>query len=58
MNRTWPLSEIDYPESDGQPMGETPVHQSWIIRLLNQFQQRYRDQPQVWSAPQNLIQML
>ena len=50
MNRTWPFSEIDYPESDGQPMGETPLHQSWMIRLLNLFQQRYVAQPQVYVA--------
>lgn len=48
MNRTWPISEIYYPESDGQPMGETPLHQHWMIRLLNLFQQRYEAQPQVF----------
>ncbi len=55
MNRTWSLSEIDYPESDGQPMGETPVHQSWIIRLLNLFQQRYRALPQVYVASDLMV---
>ncbi len=25
--------EIDYPESDGQPIGETDLHIGWIIRL-------------------------
>jgi Uma2 family endonuclease len=48
MNRTWPISEIYYPESDGQPMAETPLHQYWMIRLLNLFEQRYAAQPQVF----------
>lgn len=48
MNRVWPTSEIYYPESDGQPMAETLLHQRWLIRVLGLFQRRYRDQPQVF----------
>ncbi len=36
--------EIDYPESDGKPMGETELHRNWTIRILDIFQQRYRGQ--------------
>ncbi|MEZ6033383.1 MAG: Uma2 family endonuclease [Planctomycetaceae bacterium] len=40
---TVPL-EIDYPESDGKPMGETELHRNWTIRILEILQQRYRGQ--------------
>lgn len=36
------LSEIDYPESDGQPMGETDLHRWWMIRIYELLKQRYR----------------
>lgn len=36
--------EIDYPESDGKPMGETELHRDWTIRILDIFRQRYRGQ--------------
>jgi hypothetical protein len=26
------LKEIDYPESDGRPMGETDLHRLWMVR--------------------------
>jgi len=37
-------AEIDYPESDGKPMGETELHRNWTIRILEILQQRYRGQ--------------
>jgi Uma2 family endonuclease len=55
MNRTWPVSEIYYPESDGQPMAETPLHQYWMIRLFNLFQQRYQAQPQVFVGSNLMV---
>lgn len=36
--------EVEYPESDGQPMGETDVHIEWLIRLRDMLKYRYRDQ--------------
>ncbi len=36
--------EIDYPESDGKPMGETELHRNWTIRILDILRQRYRGQ--------------
>lgn len=36
-----PLSEAIYPESDGQPMGETDLHIDWIIRLRDMLKLRY-----------------
>jgi Uma2 family endonuclease len=35
---------IDYPESDGKPMGETDWHIDWILRLRDMLKYRYRDQ--------------
>ena len=42
-------NEIEYPESDGKPMGETDLHRDRMFRLLEIFRQRYRDQ-QVYIA--------
>jgi Uma2 family endonuclease len=36
--------EIEYPESDGQPMGETDIHIDWLIRLRDMLKFRYSDQ--------------
>lgn len=37
-------TEIDYPESDGKPMGETDLHRYWMIRIYDIFRWRYRNQ--------------
>jgi len=39
-----PAIEVEYPESDGKPMGETDWHRNWIIRLIDLLQTRYRGQ--------------
>ncbi len=36
--------EVEYPESDGEPMGETDLHRDLMIRLIELFKERYRDQ--------------
>lgn len=36
--------DIEYPESDGRPMGETDLHRNWMIRIIDMLQQRYRGQ--------------
>ena len=36
--------EVDYPESDGRPMGETDVHRRWMIRIFDLLSHRYRQQ--------------
>ena len=38
------LSEIEYPESDGKPMGETDLHRKWMIRIYDLLSYRYRGQ--------------
>lgn len=47
-------NEIEYPESDGKPMGETDLHRDWMFRLLEIFRQRYRDE-QVYIASDLLV---
>ncbi len=47
-------NEIDYPESDGKPMGETDLHRDWMVRLLEIFRQRYIGQ-QVYIASDLLL---
>jgi Uma2 family endonuclease len=36
--------ETEYPESDGEPMGESDWHIDWTIRLRQLLKWRYRDQ--------------
>ena len=43
------ITEVEYPESDGRPMGETDLHRHWMIRLLDILKHRYRNQ-QVYVA--------
>jgi Uma2 family endonuclease len=38
------LSAVEYPESDGQPMGETDLHRHWMVRIHELLAQRYRGQ--------------
>jgi Uma2 family endonuclease len=42
MIHTASLAEIDYPESDGKPMGETDLHRWWMIRIYDLLKYRYR----------------
>ncbi len=44
MNTVTVPPEIEYPESDGKPMGETELHRDWTIRILDILRQRYRGQ--------------
>jgi Uma2 family endonuclease len=36
--------EVEYPESDGRPMGETELHLDWMFRILELLRWRYRGQ--------------
>ena len=38
------VREIDYPESDGRPMGESDLHRDWMVRIIELMRQRYRGQ--------------
>ncbi len=45
---------IEYPESDGQPMGETDLHKYWIVRLHDLLQTHYEGQ-QVYIGSDLLV---
>lgn len=42
--------EIDYPESDGQPMGETDFHIDAILYLLQALRHFFRQAGQIYMA--------
>jgi Uma2 family endonuclease len=35
-------THVEYPESDGKPMGETDLHRDWMVRILERLKHRYR----------------
>ena len=41
MSVALPKYEIEYPESDGKPVGETDIHIDWIFRLRDILRYRY-----------------
>lgn len=44
------LPEIEYPESDGQPIGETDFHITATLLLLQMLRDRFESNPQVYVA--------
>ena len=36
--------EIEYPERDGRPTGETDIHRDWIMRLILLLQHRFQNE--------------
>jgi Uma2 family endonuclease len=44
MNLAPTIQQVEYPESDGQPMGETDLHRNWMNRLFDLLRHRYRGQ--------------
>jgi len=54
MNSVKTQTEIEYPESDGNPFAETDLHRDWMLRLLEIVRQRYCDQ-QVYIASELLV---
>ena len=47
--------EVYYPESDGQPMGETDTHWDATADLAYTLKDRYRDATDVYVASDNLV---
>jgi Uma2 family endonuclease len=41
---TFQTIEIEYPETDGRPMGETDLHRDWMVRIIDLLKHRYRGQ--------------
>jgi Uma2 family endonuclease len=42
--------DVDYPESDGQPMGETDFHRKEMSDLINALDDRYRELADIYVA--------
>ncbi len=42
--------EIDYPESDGTPMGETDTHRDAMVALIEALKDRFRDDLNVYIS--------
>jgi Uma2 family endonuclease len=40
--------DVFYPESDGQPMGETELHRNEIVYLIEAFSQRFEEEADVY----------
>jgi Uma2 family endonuclease len=38
------MLEIEYPETDGRPMGETDLHREWMYRIIDLLKHRCRGQ--------------
>jgi Uma2 family endonuclease len=38
------MIDVEYPETDGRPMGETDLHRDWMIRIIDLLKHRYRGQ--------------
>jgi Uma2 family endonuclease len=38
------VQHVEYPESDGKPMGESDLHRDWMVRIIELLKQRYRGQ--------------
>lgn len=54
MSTTEFVNQVEYPESDGKPMGETDLHRDWMIRILDILRYRYREQ-RVYVASDLLV---
>lgn len=52
---TLPMEEVEYPESDGQPMAETDFHYWAITELVDRLERRYQDQNEVYVAANNFV---
>lgn len=42
--------DIDYPESDGRPLGETDLHRQVIVDLIHMLERRYETAPDVYVS--------
>jgi Uma2 family endonuclease len=54
MKSTASAHEMEYPESDGRPMGESDLHRDWMMRIFDILRHRYRGQ-RVYVASDLLV---
>jgi Uma2 family endonuclease len=52
---TLPFEEVEYPESDGQPVAETDVHRDAMFDLIERLRLRYRDRDDVYVSGDNFV---
>ena len=50
-----PLHDVEYPESDGEPMAETDVHRDEMLALIDALKWRFRKEPDVYVAGNNFV---
>ena len=50
-----PNQPIEYPESDGEPLGETDIHIEATIAALTSLKHWFRDAPDVYVASDNML---
>ncbi len=51
----WMSRDIEYPDSDGQPMAENTLQYEWIVTIQGNLDALFRDRPDVFVAGDNLI---
>lgn len=49
------MGEIDYPTSDGEPMGETDLHRDLMIDLIEALKEYYRNDEQIYVSGNILL---
>jgi Uma2 family endonuclease len=54
MSVVQPHTDVEYPESDGKPMGETDLHRDWMFRILELLKYRCRGQ-QIYVSSDLLV---
>ena len=47
--------EIEYPESDGKPMAETPIHRKVMSHLIDALEDHFADEPDVYVSGNMLL---
>lgn len=53
--RTPASREVDYPTTDGKPMGETDLHRNDMVDLITALEDRYADRPDVYVTGNLLL---
>ncbi len=55
MSATAPPIEVDYPDSDGEPMADNTLQYEWIATVMWNLDAQFRDRPDVFVASDHLI---
>lgn len=55
MNTTLTEPQVDYPDSDGEPMADNTLQWQWIVTIQGNLDLHYRNDPDVFVAGDHLI---